>query len=94
MFYAEATARVIFTAKTSLDGFSLRRDHVWTGSVLGECICEMKRMRESGRPERCGGVEHGVALLAEGSTHLSMHMAVLNYQISICKRNNMLDKHT
>ena len=36
------TARVIFTAKTSLDIFNLRREHVWTCSVLGDHICEMK----------------------------------------------------
>ena len=33
MFYAVPTARVIFTAKTSLDVFSLRRQQVWTFSV-------------------------------------------------------------
>ena len=41
--------RVLFTAKTSLDVFSLRREHVWTCSVLGERICEMKRVAESGQ---------------------------------------------
>ena len=38
MFYAIPTARVIFTAKTSLDVFSLRQEHVWTFSVLGDRI--------------------------------------------------------
>ena len=42
MFYAVPTARVIFTAKTSLDIFSLRREHVWTFSVLGDQIYEMR----------------------------------------------------
>ena len=34
-FYAMSTARVIFTAKTSLDLFSLSREQVWTFSSLG-----------------------------------------------------------
>ena len=34
-FYAVSTARVIFTAKTSLDVFSLSREQVWTFSSLG-----------------------------------------------------------
>ena len=41
MFYAVLTARVIFTAKTSLDVFSLRREQVWTFSVLGDRIYEV-----------------------------------------------------
>ena len=41
MFYAVPTARVIITAKTSLDVFSLRR-HVWTFSVLDDQIYEMR----------------------------------------------------
>ena len=36
VFYAVPTARVIFTAKTSLDVFSLSGEQVWTFSVLGE----------------------------------------------------------
>ena len=44
LFYAVPTARVIFTAKTSLDIFSLRCEHVWTCSVLGDRVCEMKRV--------------------------------------------------
>ena len=36
MFYAVPTARVVFTAKTSLDVFSLSREQVWTFSVLGD----------------------------------------------------------
>ena len=39
---AVLTARVIFTAKTSLDVFSLRREQVWTFSVLGDRIYEMR----------------------------------------------------
>ena len=42
MFYAVPTARVIFTAKTSLNIFSLRREQVWTFSVLGDQIYEMR----------------------------------------------------
>ena len=42
MFYAVPTARVIFTAKTSLDIFSLRREQVWTFSVLGDRIYGMR----------------------------------------------------
>ena len=42
MFYAIPTARVIFTAKASLDVFSLRREQVWTFSVLGDRIYEMR----------------------------------------------------
>ena len=41
-FYTLPTARVIFTAKTSLDIFSLRREQVWTFSVLGDQIYEMR----------------------------------------------------
>ena len=29
---------------TSLEVFSRRRKHVWTFSVLGDCICELKRV--------------------------------------------------
>ena len=42
MFYAVLEARVIFTAKTSLDVFSLRREQVLTFSVLGDRIHEMR----------------------------------------------------
>ena len=41
MFYAIPTA--------SLEIFSLRREHVWTCSVLGDHICELKRVTESGQ---------------------------------------------
>ena len=41
-FYAVLTARVIFTAKTSFDVFSLSLEHVWTFSVLGDRIYEMR----------------------------------------------------
>ena len=37
-----STARVIFTAKTSLDVFSLSRKQVWTFSVLGDRIYEVR----------------------------------------------------
>ena len=42
MFYAVPTARVIFTAKKSLDIFSLSQEQVWTFSVLGDQIYEMR----------------------------------------------------
>ena len=42
VFYAVPTARVIFMAKTSLDVFSLSQEHVWTFSVLGDQIYEMR----------------------------------------------------
>ena len=42
VFYAVPTARVIFTAKTSLDVFSLSWEQVWTFSVLGDRIYEMR----------------------------------------------------
>ena len=42
MFYTILTARVIFTAKTSLDVFSLSREQVWTFSVFGDRIYEMR----------------------------------------------------
>ena len=42
MFYAVPTARVIFTAKTSLDIFSLSQEQVWTFSVLRDRIYEMR----------------------------------------------------
>ena len=41
-FYAIPTARVIFTAKTFLDVFSLSQKQVWTFSVLGDRIYKMK----------------------------------------------------
>ena len=41
-FYAVPTARVIFTAKTCLDVFSLSSEQVWTFSVLGDHIYEMR----------------------------------------------------
>ena len=41
-FYAVPTARVIFTKKTSLDVFCLSREQVWTFSVLGDRIYEMR----------------------------------------------------
>ena len=42
MFYAVPTARVIFTAKTSLEVFSLKKGQVWTFSILGDRINEMR----------------------------------------------------
>ena len=42
VFYAVPTARVIFTKKTSLDVFSLSQEQVWTFSVLGDPIYEMR----------------------------------------------------
>ena len=47
MFYAIPTARVILIVKTSLDVISLRQEHFWTCSGLGDCICGMKRVTES-----------------------------------------------
>ena len=40
--YAVPTARVIFTAKTSFDVFSLSQEQVWTFSVLCDRIYEMR----------------------------------------------------
>ena len=42
MFYTIPTARVIFMAKTSLYVFSLRQEQVWTFSVLGDRIYELR----------------------------------------------------
>ena len=42
VFYAVPTSRVIFTVKTSLDFFSLGKEQVWTYSVLGDRIYEMR----------------------------------------------------
>ena len=42
MFYTVSIARVIFTAKTNLDVFSLRQEEVWTFSVFGDQIYEMR----------------------------------------------------
>ena len=42
MFYAVPTARIIFTSKTSLDIFSPRRENVFTFSVLGDRIYEIR----------------------------------------------------
>ena len=44
MFYAVSTARVIFTAKTSFDIFSLSLEQVWTFSVLDDRIYEMHQV--------------------------------------------------
>ena len=41
------TAKVILTMKTSLDIVTLRQEDVC--SVLGDLICEMKRVTESGQ---------------------------------------------
>ena len=41
-FYAVPTARVIFTVKTSFDVFNLSQEQVWTFSVLGDRIYEMR----------------------------------------------------
>ena len=41
-FYAVLTARVIFTAKTSFDIFSLSQEQAWTFSVLSDRIYEMR----------------------------------------------------
>ena len=42
MFYAVPTTRVIVTAKTSLDVFSLRREQVLIFSVLSDQIYEIR----------------------------------------------------
>ena len=42
MFYTVPTARVSYMTKASLDVFSLKLEQVWTCSVLGDCICELK----------------------------------------------------
>ena len=48
MFNAIQTAQVIFIVKTSLDIFRPSHEYVWTCSVSGDCICEMKKVTESG----------------------------------------------
>ena len=45
MFNVVPTARVIFMAKTSLDIFSLGIKQVWTCTVLGDLIYEIKKKR-------------------------------------------------
>ena len=47
-FYAVPPDRVIFTAKTSFDIFSLSREQVWTFSVFGDRIYEISS-REGSR---------------------------------------------
>ena len=42
LLYGVPRARVIFTAKTSLDLFSLGQKQVWTYSVLGDRIYEIR----------------------------------------------------
>ena len=42
MFHAVPTARVIFTAETSWDVFSRRREQIWTFSILDDRIYEMR----------------------------------------------------
>ena len=41
-FYAVPSARVSFRMKTYLDVFSISREQVWTFSVLGDRIYEMR----------------------------------------------------
>ena len=41
-FDAVPTARVIFIVKTSFDVFSLSQEQVWTSSVLGDRIYDMR----------------------------------------------------
>ena len=43
-FYVVPTARVIFTAKTSSDVFGLSQEQVWTLSVLGDRIYELRSL--------------------------------------------------
>ena len=43
-FYDVPTSRVIFTAKTSLDLFSLGRKQVWTYSIFGDRIYDMRSL--------------------------------------------------
>ena len=40
-FYVVPTARVIFSANTGFDVFSLNQEQVWTFSVLGDQIYEI-----------------------------------------------------
>ena len=54
-FYDIPTARVIFTVKTSFDVFSLGREQVWTFSVLGDQIYEMRCLFVAVRPFPRGG---------------------------------------
>ena len=42
MFYTIPRAKVSFTVKTSLDIFSLSQEQVWTFSVLGKRIYQMR----------------------------------------------------
>ena len=42
-FCTVPTARLTFTAKTSLDVFNLSLEQLWTFSVLGDRIYEMSR---------------------------------------------------
>ena len=44
MLYAIPTSRVIFIAKINVGVFSLGQDYVWTYSVLGDRIYEVKRV--------------------------------------------------
>ena len=69
-FYAVRTARVIFTAKTCLDVFSVSQEQVWTFSVLGDCIYEM----------RCPFVAGGYR---GGRMRGSLQPRLLNYQQSV-----------
>ena len=53
MFYAVLTAKVIFMAKTSLDVFSLSLEQVWTFSVLGDRILQMRCLVVAVGPNAC-----------------------------------------
>ena len=58
MFYAVLTARVNFMEKTSLDVFSLSQEQVWTFSVLGDRIYEMRCLFVAVGPNVTG--THGI----------------------------------
>ena len=49
--HAIPASRVVFTAKASLDIFSLGSEHVRTCSVPGDCIYEMNTVTNSGQLE-------------------------------------------
>ena len=49
MFYVIVTARVILRAQTNFDVCSPTQECIWTCSVLGDSMCEMKRVTELGQ---------------------------------------------
>ena len=92
MFYAIPTFRVILTAK-SLDLFSLGLKQVWTHSVLGDRIYEIKEVKESGwqgiKTERSFLLLHRNSIINEMSNQIAKCKIYVVFLLG--KRTHMTD---